>query len=480
MWKQLQRQGTGRRAAWWACFPILLSLVGCRGGDQGKSEVGVPPPAAAEDDPRQIVARMIAAYAAAPAYSDRGVLQLRYRQPGGWTQDEAPLSVITLGNRLGVSAYQARVVCDGQRLFATLADAASNNLDGQVLSLPARDTIKLADVLRDPLLADALTGGLGGPPMPLALLFDERPLEGLLGDDVSWQRLAPERVEGRDCHRLAADTAGGRFVLFIDQQQLLLRRLEFPRQLTPAMAGPEAEMVAEFRDASFAAHRDDPRLRFTPPADARTVSAFVLPPQPLPSNLFGRRPGEFRFSGPAGDVSAASLAGRITVLVWFSFHPACRSTLEQLDKVYRDLDARTAAVFAVCTEPSSVGQQTLEAQMRQWRIGVPLLRDLRACGRDVFGVPAAPTLVVLDAQGVVQIFEVGANPNLEGELPIVLERLSGGDDLAAELVAQYEKEVAEYQQHLRRGGPAGAVPIGLDAPAFEVNPDGRPARGGSL
>ena len=65
-----------------------------------------------------------------------------------------------------------------------------------------------------------------------------------------------------------------------------------------------------------------------------------------------------------------------------------------------------------------------------WDVSVPVVRDLDAVGRDVFDIPGAPTLVVLDAKGTVQIFEVGANPDLAVQLPRILERLSGGADLA--------------------------------------------------
>ena len=83
--------------------------------------------------------------------------------------------------------------------------------------------------------------------------------------------------------------------------------------------------------------------------------------------------------------------------------------------------------------------------MRRWGVHVPLVRDLRAFGRDRFAIPGAPALVILDAQGVMQVYEVGANPNLSDELPGVLDRIKRGEDLAATARAQYEADMAAFR-----------------------------------
>jgi hypothetical protein len=60
---------------------------------------------------------------------------------------------------------------------------------------------------------------------------------------------------------------------------------------------------------------------------------------------------------------------------------------------------------------------------------------------------------VLDGQGRVQIFQVGGNPNLADQLVQICERLKAGTDLAAEIVAQHQRERKTYDELVARGGP---------------------------
>jgi hypothetical protein len=104
--------------------------------------------------------------------------------------------------------------------------------------------------------------------------------------------------------------------------------------------------------------------------------------------------------------------------------------------------------YAVCTEPTYVGNSQLKALGEQWGSSLPIVRDLEAFGRDVFHVPWAPTLVVLDDSGIVQAFEVGANPSLSETLPGMLRQLADGESLARDVLAKYEEERASYARKL--------------------------------
>jgi hypothetical protein len=146
-------------------------------------------------------------------------------------------------------------------------------------------------------------------------------------------------------------------------------------------------------------------------------------------------------------------------LVWFNNHPACRSTIEQFSEVHAALrDDETVVFFAVSTEPSRVSNAQLEATLAAWNAAVPLLRDLDACGRDLLGVPWTPTMIVLDAVGNVQIYEVGANADLAQELPTILDRLREGDDLASEIIADHFEQTENYRRTLEAAMAAAAAP----------------------
>ncbi|MCI0359226.1 MAG: hypothetical protein L0211_12170, partial [Planctomycetaceae bacterium] len=64
-----------------------------------------------------------------------------------------------------------------------------------------------------------------------------------------------------------------------------------------------------------------------------------------------------------------------------------------------------------------------------------------------------PAVVVLDGQGRVQIFQVGGNPALADQLVQIAQRLKDGTNLAAEIVAQHEREKKQYDELVARGGP---------------------------
>ncbi len=410
-----------------------------------------------------VLKKMIDAYQHATSYRDNGQVRISYRQAGELHEDQADLIVkLERPNKLSLRAYQVTLACDGKTLHAKIRDEQTGDIDGQVVVRPAPAVITLPELHTDEILRDAISSGLGRHPAQLELLLSEKPLETVFDEQVERNLLSPESIDNHPCQRVEVKTVEGSFVFWVDQHDYLLRRLEFPtnelaQQIGQAGPVSDVQLAADFTDARFGDKLNDEEFRFEIPADAKQVRAFVLPPQPLPSKLFGKRPAGFSFASLDGSlVSRDSLKGKIAVLVWFNDHPASRTSLEQLNQV-RDTvrnDARVQFV-AVCTEPSSVSNLQLRQLVDGWKVGVPVARDLDAYGRDVFQIPFAPTLVVLDAQGVLHIFEVGANPNLAEQLPVVLGRLLAGENLAAELLAHYENDLATYHRALAAVGASG-------------------------
>lgn len=452
-------------------FSALLLAVGCRRpAEPSRSALNAQP-----DQAAAILFNMRDAYRDAQGYSDQGVMRLSYREQGKPWVDEAPFAVRwKRPQRIRVRAYNTLVWCDGEQLVARIEDKLTSNLDGQVLVQPCPAELSLADLYRDPVLREAITAGLGRQPVQLEMLLGDSPLEAIFQPAVSKRLLASSDCDGHRCYRVEATTAEGPFVFWVDEQLFLLRRLEYPlRALLPDLAAADAEarLVADFVDATFAAPESDSLFRPEIPADATRVQAFVLPPQPLPTQLFGQVPARFAFVDPAGGrLTQEQLRGRVTVLAWFQDHPACRRYLEQLDQIRAQRSAAgDIAFYAVCTEPSTRSHAELLGLMKNWNVSVPLLRDLEACGRDVFHIPWAPTLVILDAQGLVQVFEVGANPYLKEQLPSVLDRLLAGDDLASEIVAAQQRSQVAYTQALASGG-VGAEPEGVPATPVSARP----------
>ncbi|MHB8970436.1 MAG: peroxiredoxin family protein [Pirellulaceae bacterium] len=402
------------------------------------------------------------AYKSATAYQDQGVVRLRYRRDGRTMEDEAPLSVSWQSPKcVRVQAYQVHMACDGEHFVARLQDAATGDLDGQFVDRPAPAKLTLEELYdHDEILGAAFRQGLIGFPPQLELLFGAQPLAALRGTQATRRLLDPSTIDGRACSRIGIDTPEGRFVLWIDQESHAVRRIEYPAAaFAPEMAQDESvedvQLTAELRGATFV--RQSPREIFAleVPPQAKRVKRFVPPPRALPSELFGKSVAPFGFSDlTGGTVSSESLGDRIKVLVWFNNHPACQANVQQLSRVYQQYKAQDRiAILAVCVEPSTVSESQVADLTRLWQVDLPTVRDVKACGRDLFQVPWAPTLIVLDGKNVVQIFEVGANLDLAAELPQVLERLLAGENLAAEILDQFSQARRAYQLALERGEP---------------------------
>lgn len=441
------------------CVGLSLLSTACRpASNQSGSQDN-----ASSGDAKTLLERMRAAYREAPAYRDQGVLRLRYRQGGTPIVDEAPFSFRAVRpNKIRLRAYGLTVACDGKQFKAKVDDKASNNLDGQFVVRAAPETLTLQGLYSDAVLRDAVLGGMGRQPLPLELFFGDMPLDAVFPPTVAKRMLPSDECDGRPCRRVEAVTAEGSFVFWIDAQSFVLRRLEYPvRSMLPDLAaedGANASLVADFSEASFDGRESaDDFLLITPPG-ARQLRAFVLPPEPLPTALLGKEPSDFALVSLTGERrTREQLRGKTTVLVWYQDHPACQRYLKQLDQVrQRFADSDSVQIFAVCTEPSSRSSQQIKELSKDWGVELEVLRDLDACGRDVFAVPWAPTLVVLDRKGVVQVFEVGANPYLSEQLPVVLERVGRGDLVAEDILADFRRDADAYQRALASGDSPAA------------------------
>jgi hypothetical protein len=391
-------------------------------------------------------------------------------------------------NRLAVRAYQGAVACDGQRLQAKILDEGSADLDGQIVSRPIGEKLTLDDLFSDAVLRENLGGRLGLHPPQLELLLAEKPFQAFLDKAVPKVFLRREEFDGRACERVEVNLQG-RYVFWVDRENYLLRRLEYPGDvlLTPEEAqDAELQIAAEFPGAELDAKA--PAGQFTleafqmaVPADAKQVRFFVVPPQPLPTEIFGKRPAGFEFLTLEGQkVTPQTLAGKVAVLAWFTNHPGSQACLQTLDGARAKLAGNEQIVFyAVCTEPTTVSNDDLRQLASDWNITIPVVRDLGAYGRDAFDVQVAPSLVVLDAKGAVQIHEPGDHSQLaalvQEQLPELLPRLAGGEDFAAAILTQAQAEQENYQLNLKaaRGEIAAAADAAMPA---EVAPKTQPQK----
>ena len=429
----------------------------------GCSRKSTPPPAAAAATARAVLQQMIDTYHNATSYSDEAFVQLRYQRGGKMYEDRSPVRVAwEAPNRIHICAYEVQLASDGKQLRARIQDKETRDFDGQVVARPVSNRLKLDEFYRsDGILSLALRQGLVGYPLQLDLLLAEHPLKVLMDEkEVTHSLLEPARIGARLCDRVRLESSDGPFIFWIDRSAHLLRRVEYPvATFAPDLAADttveDPQLTVEFTGAAVNVTPDDDTFRLAVPAGAKIVRKFIPPPRELASDLFGKRVGRFAFRSVSGDiVTRDQLGDKIKVFAWFSNHPACKAALQQLTEVYTQYRSRPEYCFlAVCVEPPSTTDAQITSLMQPWQVQIPVVRDLEAYGRDVFHIPWAPTLVVLDGKNTLHIFEVGFNQNLATELPQVLKRLAAGDDLAAEILAKFRQQRLRYARQLKEGEP---------------------------
>ncbi|ADB16632.1 hypothetical protein Psta_1958 [Pirellula staleyi DSM 6068] len=428
-----------------------------------------------------ILKQMMAVYRAAQGYSDDAIVRLRYKQQGEEYRDEWKSSVkFARPNKLAIEAFQASIRCDGKEWRAIITDEASNNVDNQVLVRPAPATLTSKDLAADPLLYEIITSQLQRQPIQVELLLESAGLAAALDGGVSCRLLESDKIGGRDCHRIEVPTPGGPFVFWVDQQDYLLRKLVYPvESLLPGLVldgtVSEVELSAELIGAKFEKPSDS-LFTLAMPAGAKPMKSFVIPPRPLPTPLFGRVVEDFYFTSAAEKrIARDDLAEKIVVLGWFHDNPACEATMQELSRAKSKLAENTKVEFlAVATDPATTPTSVLSSRLEQWRVDLPLVRDTEAFGKTVFGILLQPTIVVLDGNHRIQIFQTGGNPQLADQLVEIVGRLGGGEDIAAGIVEQDRAQREQYEKLVAAGGPeAGQV---IELPEAVIRPASSPSK----
>ncbi|WP_145097786.1 TlpA disulfide reductase family protein [Anatilimnocola aggregata] len=448
----------------------MLALSGCTNSNNSSARTDDPAvsqpvsplssatgPASASD----ILQQLLATYRAAKSYQDEAVVKLSYKANGQEMVQAFPASVaFERPNKVALDVYQAKVRIDGKEFKASIHDPeAGESLDGQVVVRKAPDVLKLSELASDPLLYDTLAGRPRRQPIQLELLLESRGLANAFAADVACQLLDDGVTHGRSCRRVAVPSPGGNFIFWVDRENHLLRRLDYPAAaLLPEVAQDPAvselqlwiEMPGAILDGPIAASR----WQLSVPAQAKIVKSFILPPRPLPSQLFGKEPSEFFFTTLDDKrLTQAQLREKVTVLCWYHDNPACEATLHQVALAAREFKDHPQVDFlAVATDPAQISGEQVKQTLQGWRAELPVVRDFDAFGDKAFHIEFQPTVVVLDAKGRVQIFQSGGNPELAKQLSVIVERLLKGNDLAGEIVAQAESEQNEYNQLVASGG----------------------------
>ena len=400
---------------------------GCAKGIEAKpAPKELPPPKTAIE----VLDRVVDAYHQADAYRDNGHLLVHYVCNGEVIDEKYDFSLAISGpNRLRMRAYDASVVCDGRNFYATLDEAP-----GEVLSLTAPEELSPLMVYRDPVVGKALNKIVGS--IPLALFLDPKPQPSLVFNAQAPELDSPEKIDGRPCYRVRIDRREGAMVLWIDQQTLAVRRVEYPAGgyhhfLEPFMGViTDMTITAELTDAELNPRIEDSLFQFTVPKGADLVKR-------IEAVRMGAEIPKFKLRSLDGQtISRESLADKVVVLKFWQLGNVLPyyDDLTTFQKIVQSHGDKNNVVFlTVNTDPEDeVTDEELEVALARARLPLPIARMSFTPACRSFGLQIVPTTILLGRDSTLQDHVAGAYPNQSKELPRKIQVLLNGDDLVLE------------------------------------------------
>ncbi len=453
-----------QRAAWGAWMLAAALLVGC--GQGGPNNSGGP---AAGDGPKvdrslgptveltsadEVLEAMAQAYRKARSYRDNATVRVVIDRDQDREDHTEKFAVrFERPNKLHVEAYALTMAVDGRTYRAKRDD-----MPDQYVEKDAPPALTWPFVFADQFLAKVVREGFGGDPPQLTLLLEQDALKAVLGDSDKPKLEESGEIEGRPCYRVKVQRPEGTSVFWIDKQSFLLRRFEYPVDELYEMVrrqGPvkSVSMVADFAQAQFDAAIPAEQWAFRPPTGAQ-ARRYLLPPDP--AQLLNRPVPAFEFVDLQGNkVTPQTLAGKIVVLEFWGIRCGpCRQVLPLLEKIYQGYVGSNVVILAVNVDPPpspeanppGTTNEEVADFFRKLNLTMPIVRDPSQQMQQLFLTSGIPCKFLIDARGIVQDLEIGPNPDLATELPAKLEKLRAGEDIYAEHLQRYEKQLKQYER----------------------------------
>ncbi len=402
-----------------------------------------------KQSPREILAETVKAYRNAKTYSDQGKVRLVAAKGDEKIDREISFSIaLERPNKIRLEIYNANVVCDGKKLYATNLDCLN-----QIVERDAPETINLKSIYFEPILTAALTRGPAGASTQLLFLLDDNPLEYLLKDAQEPQLLDPATFDGASCNRVEITWPHGKGVLWIDEKKFVIRRIVFPtdllREQFAADLGGKLDtlsLVAEFPNAQIDAPVDDKAFMFEIPTGAEKMKYF-LPPNP--AQLLGKKAPDFKFADLDGKpFTPGTISGKTTVLFfWAASQGASKASLPELQKAFESAKEDSNTLFAAVGVDASETDQQLKEVFKTQKITVPLIRDPQVTA-GLFRITELPTIILIDSKGIVQDCATKVTPDLPQILAEKIKKLKAGENIFDAPLNKYKSEVKNYERDL--------------------------------
>ncbi len=428
---------------------LLGTVLAC-----GSIAIADSPLDRASPEARRRFEDVASAYKSLAAYADAGTFTRSTSAGEAPRVETAPLSVrFVRPNRIVLDAGEVRIVGDGKLLTTLLVPTK------KFLSAPSPASLSITPIADGPAGAILLGGPSGSAAqLVLKLVLGAEPVDAL-PDRATGLAVEDDRpIEGKPFQVLRIDQGEEPAIrLLIDPQSRLIRRVE--TVLDDASVAAKSPSGSGLKGMTMAwdsgpiatdAPKDD-AFRFQEPAGFARIKA----PEPKPAaaeaknEFVGKISPDFTLTvldgpGKTKKVTRADLAGKVVVLdFWATWCGPCMQELPEIQKLaesYAKAKKTEVVILAVSQDRApedgkdvrKLVEDTLEAKKLDL-LGGPIARvalDPEQAVGELFKVEGIPTVVILDAKGVVQSVHVGYSEDVKDVLAGEIDALLEGKALA--------------------------------------------------
>ncbi len=406
--------------------------------------------AEAKFDPnaRALLDEVIHAYKALPAYADHASFGLIVKEQGHETKQALPRALtFARPNRMNFSPGEGdfRFISDGKTLTTKLLEKYSEASAPATLTFKVLESSKPARLLLD-----------GAPSLPnrivLALLTAKDPAEIILKGAVGLTTEDDRKAKGKTFRLLLLHRKKSPDLrLILDGKTLLVTRIEIV--LSPQEIENEPTIVpnsiAWDAGAIATTTPDDSAFAFKPEKGVEKVATQAeleksLGSTELAERWVGKPAPDFTLTvadgpGKTRKVSKADLAGKVVLLdFWATWCPPCIKELPEvadLVDAFEKKGTKDVVVVALnqneaegVDEARKLAEKTLSAQaidLSRGSVG-KLAVDPKGEVGHAFRVEGLPTLMILDAKGIIRSVHVGYDPAIRDILADEVDGLLEG------------------------------------------------------
>jgi thiol-disulfide isomerase/thioredoxin len=388
------------------------------------------------DDPkaRALFDEVAKAYKSLTSYSDQGTFVVSMTIGGRAQKQELPLKLtLVRPNKLDLDGGPVRITSDGKTMTTAVVPLK------RYTTAPAPEKIGF-ETFREGPLGAMLFGGPSAPPMYilLNLLLGAEPGAAMSQLGGSLQTAPADPKAGAPASAILVDLPEGQpdILLTFDPATKLLSAIDMkiaPALLARAAPPGQSLVVERFGWSSGPISTDvakDRSFTYAAPNDFAKVDELLQREEGGDKDpIVGKPAPDFILTvldGPAKTktVTKAELAGKVVVIdLWATWCGPCMKELPEIQKVIESYAHSKKDVVLVAVseddEPSELSavrkrvEKTLadaNINLQNGTVGFVALDPSKSVG-GAFHVEGYPTLVILDAKGIVQSVHLGFDSN---------------------------------------------------------------------